>query len=139
MFKSTDENTGFKFKKKCWIDSRFGGMMTMDCTGYEAWWTYTKTMTLAAPVKKNTVYLCESQIDFSRLLYDFTVNFQNALRFMKLLSDSQKSLFSSWWLDISYIWLWSIGVQKSASLIILSTECAFRALWRFQFLVFQSY
>ena len=31
--------------------------------------------------------LCESQIGFSRLLYHFTVNFQNALRFMKLLSD----------------------------------------------------
>ena len=40
-------------------------------------------------VKKNTVYLCESQIGFRRLLYDFTVSFQNDLRFMKPLSDIQ--------------------------------------------------
>ena len=60
--------------------------------GLEWWWqqivqvmrhgehSYTNIMTLGAVVKKNTVYLCESQFDFSRLFYDFTINFQNDLR-----------------------------------------------------------
>ena len=118
--------------------------------GLEGWWqqivqvmrhgehSYTNTMTLGAVVKKNTVYLCESQVGFSRLLYDFTVNLQNDLRFIKLLSDFQKSLFSSRWLDIIVhlaVVCWSTKISKSDNI----TSCSVRALWRFQFLVFQSF
>ena len=122
----------------CWNDSRYGGMIT-DCTGDEAWWTYTKTLTLAALLKKNGVYLCESQSGFSRLLSNFTVNFQNDLRFMKLLSDIWKSLFSSQLLDILCIWLWSVGVQKSESMIILSPECSVWAPDAFNFWYFRDF